>query len=104
MFVMFWHVVRHFVVLVGGGELDTTRRGPVTPDRRIERVRLWIGRPMARATCLGHSVKPSGLPRSRHCFLTSLVQHLAKALQVRGVYVAECLDEERARSRAIWPS
>jgi transcriptional regulator with GAF, ATPase, and Fis domain len=35
-------------------------------------------------------------------FFSSLVQHLAKALQVHRVYVAECLDAERARSRAIW--
>ena len=35
-------------------------------------------------------------------FFTSLVQHLAKALQVRRVYVAECVDEEWARSRAVW--
>jgi formate hydrogenlyase transcriptional activator len=35
-------------------------------------------------------------------FFTSLVQHLAKALQVRRVYVAECLDATRARARAVW--
>jgi formate hydrogenlyase transcriptional activator len=35
-------------------------------------------------------------------FFTSLVQHLARALQVRRVYVAECLDAERARARAVW--
>ena len=35
-------------------------------------------------------------------FFASLVQHLAKALQVRRVYVAECLDAERARARAVW--
>jgi len=35
-------------------------------------------------------------------FFTSLVQHLAKALHVHRVYVAECLDADRARSRAVW--
>ena len=35
-------------------------------------------------------------------FFTSLVQHLARALQVRRVYVAECLTAERARARAVW--
>src|SRR5262245_60551910 len=35
-------------------------------------------------------------------FFTSLVEHLAKALKVHRVYVAECLDEERARARAVW--
>ena len=35
-------------------------------------------------------------------FFSSLVQHLAKALGVHRVYVAECLDEERARARAVW--
>ena len=35
-------------------------------------------------------------------FFSSLVEHLAKALRVRRVYVAECLDADRARSRAVW--
>jgi formate hydrogenlyase transcriptional activator len=35
-------------------------------------------------------------------FFSSLVQHLAKALRVHRVYVAECLDADRARSRAVW--
>jgi formate hydrogenlyase transcriptional activator len=35
-------------------------------------------------------------------FFTSLVQHLARALRVQRVYVAECLDAERARARAVW--
>jgi GAF domain-containing protein len=35
-------------------------------------------------------------------FFQSLVAHLAKALQVRRVYVAECLPDDRARSRALW--
>jgi len=35
-------------------------------------------------------------------FFASLVQHLARALRVRRVYVAECLDNDRARSRALW--
>src|SRR5687768_13009594 len=35
-------------------------------------------------------------------FFSSLVQHLARALHVRRVYVAECLDTERARARAVW--
>src|SRR5262245_58734514 len=35
-------------------------------------------------------------------FFTSLVQHLATALQVRRVYVAECIDADRARARAVW--
>ncbi len=35
-------------------------------------------------------------------FFSSLVQHLAKALHVHRVYVAECLDADRARSRAVW--
>ena len=35
-------------------------------------------------------------------FFTSLVEHLARALKVRRVYVAECLDHERARTRALW--
>jgi transcriptional regulator with GAF, ATPase, and Fis domain len=35
-------------------------------------------------------------------FFSSLVQHLAMALRVRRVYVAECLPDDRARSRALW--
>ena len=35
-------------------------------------------------------------------FFTSLVKHLAKALHVRRVYLAECVDEARARARAVW--
>jgi formate hydrogenlyase transcriptional activator len=35
-------------------------------------------------------------------FFSSLVEHLARALKVRRVYVAECLDHERARTRALW--
>jgi transcriptional regulator with GAF, ATPase, and Fis domain len=35
-------------------------------------------------------------------FFTSLVEHLARALKVRRVYVAECLDHEHARTRALW--
>jgi formate hydrogenlyase transcriptional activator len=35
-------------------------------------------------------------------FFSSLVQHLAMALHVRRVYVAECLPDDRARSRALW--
>src|SRR5262249_43472108 len=33
---------------------------------------------------------------------TSLVEHLARALKVRRVYVAECLENDRARTRALW--
>ena len=35
-------------------------------------------------------------------FFTSLVQHLAGALQIRRVYVAECVGADRARARAVW--
>jgi transcriptional regulator with GAF, ATPase, and Fis domain len=35
-------------------------------------------------------------------FFSSLVQHLAMALHVKRVYVAECLPDDRARSRALW--
>ena len=35
-------------------------------------------------------------------FFTSLVEHLAAALKVRRVYVAECLENDRARTRALW--
>jgi transcriptional regulator with GAF, ATPase, and Fis domain len=35
-------------------------------------------------------------------FFSSLVQHLAMALHVRRVYVAECLPDDHARSRALW--
>jgi formate hydrogenlyase transcriptional activator len=35
-------------------------------------------------------------------FFESLVRHLATALQVRRAYVAECLPDDRARSRALW--
>lgn len=35
-------------------------------------------------------------------FFASLVRHLAEALQVRYVFVAECLKNKRARSRAFW--
>jgi formate hydrogenlyase transcriptional activator len=35
-------------------------------------------------------------------FFASLVEHLAHALKVRRVYVAECLENDRARSRAVW--
>ena len=35
-------------------------------------------------------------------FFSSLVEHLAHALKVRRVYVAECLENDRARTRALW--
>src|SRR5215470_8891489 len=35
-------------------------------------------------------------------FFSSLVEHVAMALRVRRVYVAECLPNDRARSRALW--
>jgi formate hydrogenlyase transcriptional activator len=35
-------------------------------------------------------------------FFSSLVEHVAMALRVRRVYVAECLPDDRARSRALW--
>jgi len=35
-------------------------------------------------------------------FFASLVQHLASALGVWRVFVAECLDGDRARARAVW--
>jgi formate hydrogenlyase transcriptional activator len=35
-------------------------------------------------------------------FFASLVQHLAEALQVRYVFLAECLKNDIARSRAFW--
>ena len=35
-------------------------------------------------------------------FFSSLVQHLARALNVHRVYVAECLDADHARARAVW--
>jgi transcriptional regulator with GAF, ATPase, and Fis domain len=35
-------------------------------------------------------------------FFSSLVRHLADALRVRRVYVAECLADDRARSRAVY--
>jgi transcriptional regulator with GAF, ATPase, and Fis domain len=35
-------------------------------------------------------------------FFSSLVQHVARALHVRRVYVAECVDAEHARARAVW--
>jgi GAF domain len=35
-------------------------------------------------------------------FFSSLVRQLASALQVRRVFVAECLENDRARSRAVW--
>jgi formate hydrogenlyase transcriptional activator len=35
-------------------------------------------------------------------FFSSLVEHVALALRVRRVYVAECLADDRARSRALW--
>lgn len=35
-------------------------------------------------------------------FFSSLVQHLSRALGVRRVYVAECLDADHARARAVW--
>jgi formate hydrogenlyase transcriptional activator len=39
---------------------------------------------------------------SGHAFFSSLVQHIAQALQVRRVLVAECLPQDRAKSRAVW--
>mgnify|MGYP000951477772 CR=1 FL=1 len=35
-------------------------------------------------------------------FFASLVQHLARALGVWRVFLAECLDSEHARARAVW--
>jgi transcriptional regulator with GAF, ATPase, and Fis domain len=37
-----------------------------------------------------------------NAFFSSLVKHLAAVLQVKRVYVAECLSEDHARSRAVY--
>src|SRR4026209_14837 len=37
-----------------------------------------------------------------NAFFPCLVQHIAQALQVRRVFVAECMPDDRARSRAVW--
>jgi transcriptional regulator with GAF, ATPase, and Fis domain len=68
-------------------EDENTRRRDITEPRAEELLRAIVD---GTASVTGTA------------FFTSLVQHLARALQVRRVYVAECLDDERARSRAVW--
>jgi len=68
-------------------EDENTRRRDITEPRAEELLRAIVD---GTASVTGTA------------FFKSLVQHLARALQVRRVYVAECLDEERARSRAVW--
>ena len=72
-------------LIVGDGESVRDRS---TAERRAEELLRAIVDGTAAAT--------------GSAFFTSLVQHLAKALQVRRVYVAECLDATRARARAVW--
>jgi formate hydrogenlyase transcriptional activator len=55
-----------------------------------------------RAEDLLHAIVDGTAAVTGAAFFTSLVQHLARALQVRRVYVAECLDADRARARAVW--
>jgi transcriptional regulator with GAF, ATPase, and Fis domain len=55
-----------------------------------------------RAEELLHAIVDGTAAVTGAAFFTSLVEHLAKALQVRRVYVAECLDADRARARAVW--
>jgi transcriptional regulator with GAF, ATPase, and Fis domain len=55
-----------------------------------------------RAEELLHAIVDGTAAVTGAAFFTSLVQHLARALGVRRVYVAECLDADRARARAVW--
>jgi formate hydrogenlyase transcriptional activator len=69
-------------------ELRLARSGQLPAHRRAEILLRAITE--ATATATGAA------------FFTSLVKHLAAALQVRRVFVAECLPNDRARSRAVW--
>jgi transcriptional regulator with GAF, ATPase, and Fis domain len=55
-----------------------------------------------RAEELLHAITEGTAAVTGKKFFASLVQHLAAALHVRRVYVAECLENDRARSRALW--
>jgi transcriptional regulator with GAF, ATPase, and Fis domain len=55
-----------------------------------------------RAEALLRAITEGTASVSGSAFFSSLVQQLAVALQVRRVYLAECLPNNRARSRAVW--
>jgi transcriptional regulator with GAF, ATPase, and Fis domain len=69
-------------------ELRLLRTTPLPAQRRAEVLLRAITQ--ATATATGSA------------FFSSLVEHLATALQVRRVFIAECLPNDRARSRAVW--
>jgi transcriptional regulator with GAF, ATPase, and Fis domain len=69
-------------------ELRLARRDDVPAQRRAEILLRAITEGTATAT--------------GSAFFSSLVRQLATALQVRRVFVAECLENDRARSRAVW--
>jgi transcriptional regulator with GAF, ATPase, and Fis domain len=69
-------------------ELRLLRTTPLPAQRRAEVLLRAITQ--ATATATGSA------------FFASLVEHLASALQVRRVFIAECLPNDRARSRAVW--
>ncbi len=55
-----------------------------------------------RAELLLRSITQATAAATGSAFFSSLVEHLATALQVRRVFIAECLPNDRARSRAVW--
>jgi len=69
-------------------ELRLLRTTPLPAQRRAEVLLRAITQ--ATATATGSA------------FFSALVEHLATALQVRRVFIAECLPNDRARSRAVW--
>jgi formate hydrogenlyase transcriptional activator len=70
------------------GNLLELRRAPQAGARRAEE--------------LLHAITQGTAAVTGTRFFASLVEHLAAALKVRRVYVAECLENDRARSRAVW--
>jgi transcriptional regulator with GAF, ATPase, and Fis domain len=55
-----------------------------------------------RAEVLLRAITEGTATATGSAFFSSLVRQLASALQVRRVFVAECLEDDRARSRAVW--
>jgi formate hydrogenlyase transcriptional activator len=68
-------------------------------ELRLVRQRDAVVRP---AEELLHAITQGTAAVTGTRFFSSLVEHLARALRVRRVYVAECLENDRARTRALW--
>ena len=72
-------------------------------ERLLERRRAALRQGAARpAEELLHAITQGTAAVTGTRFFTTLVEHLAHALKVRRVYVAECFDHQRARTRALW--